>query len=175
MLDLWRSIICKHNARWLHVSQLKAGVVNYSIWKTCIVNKTCQLKPGKGAGIWWTMKPHCLLPMWNKQAYIKPIVIFPNKAKAYLSVAIAIYSQEFTVLYYNRLTFLATDEHASSLDTTTKKFKWLNTGRGWRPSSTWRPWRRGPQPQPSTWCPSYKTFFLKHWRWDKISRTIIFF
>jgi hypothetical protein len=46
-----RSITCKHNARWLHVSQLKASVV-YSFQKIYNVNKTCQLKPGKGAGIW---------------------------------------------------------------------------------------------------------------------------
>ena len=48
----WRSIICKHNTRWLNVSGLKAGVVYYSFKKTYNVNKTCQLKTGNSAGIW---------------------------------------------------------------------------------------------------------------------------
>jgi hypothetical protein len=50
----WRSIIYKHNARWLKVSWLKANKV-YSFRKTYNV-KTHQLKPGKGAGIWWVME-----------------------------------------------------------------------------------------------------------------------
>ncbi len=53
----WRSIICKHNARCLHVSRLKASAVSYSFWKTYTLNKMHQLKPGKGAGIWWVMEP----------------------------------------------------------------------------------------------------------------------
>jgi hypothetical protein len=41
----------KHNAKWLHVSQFKASAL--VILKIVFnVNKTCQLKPGKGAGIW---------------------------------------------------------------------------------------------------------------------------
>ncbi len=50
----WRSNKCKCNARWVHTSQLKASVV-YFFRKTCNVNKTYQLKPRKGAGIWRVM------------------------------------------------------------------------------------------------------------------------
>jgi hypothetical protein len=47
--------MCKHNPRWLHVSQLKASAV-YHFQKIYNVNKTPPktryLKPRKGAGIW---------------------------------------------------------------------------------------------------------------------------
>ncbi len=43
-LHKWRS---KHNARWLHVSQLKASAIYYSYWKMYNVNKMHLLKPGK--------------------------------------------------------------------------------------------------------------------------------
>jgi hypothetical protein len=45
------SMIHKHNARWLHISRLKAGAVYSSFQKTFNLNKTCQLKPGKGTGM----------------------------------------------------------------------------------------------------------------------------
>ncbi len=47
----WGSMICKHSARWLHLSRLKSNAV-YSFRKTYNVNKTRQVKPGKGARIW---------------------------------------------------------------------------------------------------------------------------
>jgi len=47
---IWGSDICKHIARWMDISQLKASAVN-SFRKTYDINKTCQLKPGKGDGI----------------------------------------------------------------------------------------------------------------------------
>jgi hypothetical protein len=43
-------IICKHNARWLHASQLKASPI-LSLQKTYNENKNDELKPGKGDGI----------------------------------------------------------------------------------------------------------------------------
>ncbi len=46
-----RSITCKYNARWLHVSQLKTSTV-YDFQKAHNVDISCQLKPGKGVGIW---------------------------------------------------------------------------------------------------------------------------
>ncbi len=44
-------------ALYVDISWLKASAV-YSFWKTCNVNKTSQLKPGKGDGIWWVIVPH---------------------------------------------------------------------------------------------------------------------
>ncbi len=55
---LWRSIIYKHNARWLHVYRLKASAVYCSFWKALNVNKTHPLKLAIGGGIWWVMQPH---------------------------------------------------------------------------------------------------------------------
>jgi hypothetical protein len=55
---LWRGIICKYNARWLHISQLTVSAVCYYFWKTNNVNKTHQLKTRKGAGLWRVMEPH---------------------------------------------------------------------------------------------------------------------
>ncbi len=49
-LNQWRSITCKHNARWLPVFQLSASAVY--VLSTNNVNKTRPLKPEKGAGIW---------------------------------------------------------------------------------------------------------------------------
>ncbi len=49
-LHKWRSIICKHNARWHHVSRLKASVFCPS-WKKTNIDKTHQLKPGIGTAI----------------------------------------------------------------------------------------------------------------------------
>ncbi len=65
----WRSIICKHNARWLHISRLKASAVYYSFWKTFNVNKTRLLKLGKGAGIWWVVEPQLKL-FWASGAVV---------------------------------------------------------------------------------------------------------
>jgi hypothetical protein len=39
LMELWRSIICKYNPKWLHLSRLKAGTV-YSLLKTCNAKKT---------------------------------------------------------------------------------------------------------------------------------------
>ncbi len=44
-------MLCTHNARWRHLSELKASEV-YSFLKIYDENKTRQLKPGKGAAIW---------------------------------------------------------------------------------------------------------------------------
>jgi translation elongation factor P/translation initiation factor 5A len=41
----------------LDLCGIKAGAV-ISFQKPYYINKTCQLKPGKGAGIWRMMKPH---------------------------------------------------------------------------------------------------------------------
>jgi hypothetical protein len=54
----WRIIICKHDARWLYLSWLKASAAYYSHWKPQNVNKTHQLKPDKGAVFYWVMEPH---------------------------------------------------------------------------------------------------------------------
>jgi hypothetical protein len=53
----WRSIICKHNARWQHVSRLKASAFCPS-WKKTNINKTHQLIPGIGTAILGVMEPH---------------------------------------------------------------------------------------------------------------------
>jgi len=50
----WRSITCKHNARWA----IKASAVYHSYLKTYSVNKTHLLKPEISAGLWWVMEPH---------------------------------------------------------------------------------------------------------------------
>ncbi len=47
----WGSSTCKHNARWLHVSRLKASTV-YFFQKIGTVNRTCQLKPEKVTDTW---------------------------------------------------------------------------------------------------------------------------
>jgi hypothetical protein len=53
----------KPNGEASHVnimlSQLKVSAFNPSFWKIHNLNKTHQLKPGIGAGIWSVMKPHC--------------------------------------------------------------------------------------------------------------------
>jgi hypothetical protein len=53
----WRSIICKHNARWHHVSRLKASDL-FITEKTTNVNKTHQLIPGIGIAILGVTEPH---------------------------------------------------------------------------------------------------------------------
>ncbi len=52
----WRSIVCNHSARWLHVSRLKASVV-YSFRKTCNETKHVSSNPGKVlvSGEWWSL------------------------------------------------------------------------------------------------------------------------
>jgi hypothetical protein len=50
----------------------KAGVVYYYFWQTYNLNKTRQLQPGKGAGIWWVMGP-----------YLKKISKFVNEIKVH--------------------------------------------------------------------------------------------
>ena len=49
-VGLWRIIIFKQNARWLHASRLKVSAVYYSSL-THNINKTRQLKCWMGAGI----------------------------------------------------------------------------------------------------------------------------
>ncbi len=57
---LYIYMLCIHNARWRHLSELKASEV-YSFQNIYNVNKTGQLKPGKGATIWCVMEPDCSL------------------------------------------------------------------------------------------------------------------
>ncbi len=62
----WRSIICQHNARWHHVSLLKASVFCSSQKNNTNVNKTHPPVPGMGTAILGVMEPHFAEPMMAK-------------------------------------------------------------------------------------------------------------
>jgi hypothetical protein len=44
--------ICKHNARWLYISQLKASAVCYYFCKHVMQTKHISLNPGKVSECW---------------------------------------------------------------------------------------------------------------------------
>ncbi len=80
----WRSITCKHNARWLQVSRLKASAVYY-FQKIFNLSKRCRLKPEKGAGIWWVMEPHWIkIPDFFKILQNKKLGMIWKKLKCVL-------------------------------------------------------------------------------------------
>jgi hypothetical protein len=56
----WGGIICKHNVRWHHESQLKASTICSFRKTTMHVNKTHQLIPGISTALLGVMEPHCL-------------------------------------------------------------------------------------------------------------------
>ncbi len=56
----WQGISCKHNARWQHLSRLKASAF-FSLQNFFSCYKKHQLILGTGTAIWWVTEPHCLV------------------------------------------------------------------------------------------------------------------
>ncbi len=68
----WRSIISKPNARWHHVSRLKASAF-CSLQKIMSINKTHQFIAGTGAAIYGVMEPHYNRTSHFAKIYVRPI------------------------------------------------------------------------------------------------------